>query len=108
MRGVYATVIGSFFSESGSSPHARGLHHNDLREGEVQGIIPACAGFTDGNFIIYWALTDHPRMRGVYDAGEYLDMAVGRIIPACAGFTSRARPRRVRSPDHPRMRGVYR
>ena len=45
-RGVYATVIGSFLSESGSSPLARGLLRISARAYGRLGIIPARAGFT--------------------------------------------------------------
>ena len=126
-RGVYRSEDGAHRRIAGSSPLARGLLGNDPDLSNVNGIIPARAGFTvvDGGRLK--VLGDHPRSRGVYaalldedgepwgssplarglhrllQAGETL---VG-IIPARAGFTLSTRSRLRRRRDHPRSRGVY-
>ena len=126
-RGVYATVIGSFFSESGSSPLARGLP-GSIRTVHLQPwIIPARAGFTPSPATSPPPDTDHPRSRGVYVCRlsrhlriwgssplarglrkiTYAEAACLRIIPARAGFTPIPIPGSVCSRDHPRSRGVY-
>ena len=90
-------------------------------------IIPARAGFTDNQQEPSRHQTDHPRSRGVYDAGAVADVPstgssplarglhVSRsprvlktgIIPARAGFTGGRPERQVGRGDHPRSRGVY-
>ena len=107
MRGVYGARASTASWNAGSSPHARGLRHQDrLRQGR-QGIIPACAGFTThpGREVETWR--DHPRMRGVYPGDMPAVTEEGRIIPACAGFTEGAARLSYLGTDHPRMRGVY-
>ena len=107
MRGVYWASYSVRLAATGSSPHARGLPGAVGVAAVVDGIIPACAGFT------HWCAgerirdTDHPRMRGVYfdvtalalrhpgssphARGLPLHVRLGPrldgIIPACAGFT---------------------
>ena len=111
----------------GSSPLARGLRgHVRGRDGRP-GIIPARAGFTEGDLRHGEAGQDHPRSRGVYwvcrrsccgsggssplARGLPLSVAVRerlyRIIPARAGFTGRVASGLRPSADHPRSRGVY-
>ena len=87
MRGVYATIHYRHIANSGSSPHARGLHGTTNTIRIRFGIIPACAGFTAGGT----------------SASPYCG-----IIPACAGFTLHHWEVISASRDHPRMRGVYR
>jgi len=90
-------------------------------------IIPARAGFTQGNKMMGDAHRDHPRSRGVYHSpappfpthSGSSPLARGllspppaceprhRIIPARAGFTSRVVWRLRSRRDHPRSRGVY-
>ena len=94
---------------------------------ELDGIIPARAGFTPHSPAPPGSPPDHPRSRGVYTMRKTIEdakkgsspLARGLlssrhrrglrnwIIPARAGFTTHperpARPRR----DHPRSRGVY-
>ena len=126
-RGVYPARPGDGCPPPGSSPLARGLQ--DLWSGArwLAGIIPARAGFTSGRRNHEHEPADHPRSRGVYDAGagaragstgssplarglrprDRRAQALVGIIPARAGFT----PARLRQPaapeDHPRSRGVY-
>ena len=113
--------------ESGSSPLARGLRAPLSFVDRLARIIPARAGFTAGDPVLYWDGEDHPRSRGVYQVREGLiphargssplarglqfdrriRVARERIIPARAGFTP---PKLMvgRPPwDHPRSRGVY-
>ena len=85
-RGVYSTYGAPTGFPSGSSPLARGLPGDGLVVDDLDGIIPARAGFTDS--------VGAPH-------------GVPRIIPARAGFTGPRRGRWVRWRDHPRSRGVY-
>ena len=127
MRGVYEWETGEGQAACGSSPHARGLLAEDVAAGQHVGIIPACAGFTPLSAAASTAMTDHPRMRGVYrKAFEDYQVVAGSsphargllasrrarntasgIIPACAGFTLGVPVTVTGVPDHPRMRGVY-
>ena len=71
-------------------------------------IIPARAGFTEGQPVIWGTEGDHPRACGVYVCLFTRTTAANRIIPARAGFTSRAGPGGNWDTDHPRACGVYR
>ena len=107
MRGEHDAHPPAFVPELGSSPHARGTHYNNTFYGGRDGIIPACAGNTEGQGRLQRPHGDHPRMRGEHDERavaarhdrgspphargtrlvlhrQYL--AAG-IIPACAGNT---------------------
>ena len=117
-RGLSATLLGS-------PPHARGRRTLGLWMLEPTRITPACAGKTKCLDSLYWALEDHPRMRG--EDPDWLHLLLPhsgspphargrplaklsktgstRITPACAGKTSRSASRTGRSRDHPRMRG---
>ena len=114
-------------NKCGSSPLARGLPMPSVVSQSDAGIIPARAGFTRRRCSHSWWVPDHPRSRGVYMAGERVDidargssplarglprLAVllqrpAGIIPARAGFTPEQHRHRTRSRDHPRSRGVY-
>ena len=114
-------------SARGSSPLARGLRHGRACLVVEGRIIPARAGFTDGDRRVRARRRDHPRSRGVYcppgtaGSGATGSSPLARglrpsrpehergegIIPARAGFTSGAALRLARSVDHPRSRGVY-
>ena len=127
MRGVYLRRPDVVAPEDGSSPHARGLLGEAAGHPLGDGIIPACAGFTERGHAGIAATKDHPRMRGVYlmagmGSGRLTGssphargllpdvvgvVAVGGIIPACAGFTVYLSLVGVCWGDHPRMRGVY-
>ena len=106
-RGVYRPASRTSPSRAGSSPLARGLHGHGGAPGELDGIIPARAGFTSRSTGRRSKQTDHPRSRGVYrapacarthaqgssplarglpnDRSPWAERA--RIIPARAGFT---------------------
>ena len=126
-RGVYMRTIPTPRCTQGSSPLARGLPLIAAAAEDLDGIIPARAGFTGGRGGWTSFPSDHPRSRGVY-RGEFdgqaapdgssplarglrqlggLDVDGPRIIPARAGFTSVTVPRGSASADHPRSRGVY-
>ena len=114
-------------SRAGSSPLARGLPSRPTRGWPRTRIIPARAGFTATDVLVYADPPDHPRSRGVYAGhaclrsyrlgssplargllrrGSWRRPAPG-IIPARAGFTGRGQPSAAAAPDHPRSRGVY-
>ena len=126
-RGVYTSGSRCSLENHGSSPLARGLHGRPLAPQPVNGIIPARAGFTDAERGLSVRRWDHPRSRGVYMAGERVDidargssplarglprLAVllqrpAGIIPARAGFTAGITGKTWVDGDHPRSRGVY-
>ena len=124
LRGEHATARGTATRRTGSSPLARGAHHQGLDAVARAGIIPACAGST-GVFVIGKGRErDHPRLRGEHlqiwvssasvsgssplarGARHPRRRAVRRhgIIPACAGSTRPCRWGRGRGRDHPRLR----
>ena len=112
---------------TGSSPLARGLLTFLRLRNVADGIIPARAGFTGSTLDMAVSREDHPRSRGVYDAGNPLQTPLpgssplargllgsivggttsGGIIPARAGFTGSTLDMAVSREDHPRSRGVY-
>ena len=106
-RGVYPAPLGSYFGVAGSSPHARGLRHQSDPPYPRSGIIPARAGFTEGQPVI-WGTEggSSPHARGLRSTRRVRPLDAG-IIPARAGFTRAFL--RLRRPywDHPRTRGVY-
>ena len=106
-RGVYERCPAGVVADPGSSPLARGLLKREAGVPDVEGIIPARAGFTRGGAPRPGRPADHPRSRGVYatrraaawasigssplarglhDTDAALK-ALRRIIPARAGFT---------------------
>ena len=111
----------------GSSPLARGLLASVTQCFRRDRIIPARAGFTTTDRLIFPFSRDHPRSRGVYSTG--MSAETGRtgssplarglrnqqaeiiirsgIIPARAGFTSDRCRSHTPATDHPRSRGVY-
>ena len=126
-RGVYATSSPSKSLMSGSSPLARGLLSCLWTNCKICRISPARAGFTATSTWLAVPSPDHPRSRGVYQAGrDGQTFGVGssplarglhtilinvdppaRIIPARAGFTRKLLPGLRSNWDHPRSRGVY-
>ena len=112
---------------AGSSPLARGLRIGRSSPRPGKGIIPARAGFTYRASYRAYPVSDHPRSRGVYVAGELHEppipgsspLARGlqyvyhqwyqprRIIPARAGFTTGAAPNpRAGGGSSPLARGL--
>ena len=126
-RGVYVTVDVGSTAVGGSSPLARGLHGESLRDVVASRIIPARAGFTQPPHPTSRRRPDHPRSRGVYSidtdgvntiegssplarglqVNELLTFLDRGIIPARAGFTGRLCIPAPVLGDHPRSRGVY-
>ena len=150
MRGEHLRLrAGVVHHVGGSSPHARGardgrgvgllcLRDHPRMRGEhwglvavpstLQGIIPACAGSTEGR---KWTRTwfqgssphargalclrqsqtnpqrDHPRMRGEHHHLVMEGRGDAGIIPACAGSTRRWHRPASSWGDHPRMRGEH-
>ena len=91
----------------GSSPHTRGAHGGLLVLAGGAGIIPAYAGSTNFDRLLYYDTEDHPRIRGEHFFVTFRDARLlgssphtrgalrlgavlrqeGRIIPAYAGST---------------------
>ena len=65
-RGVYPRMFFTAEKTPGSSPLARGLLAQTLRNACSDGIIPARAGFTPRRMRRRASSGDHPRSRGVY------------------------------------------
>ena len=103
--------------DQGSSPRVRGKLRKCRRWGSLWGLIPACAGKTEGPFIGSGLVGAHPRVCGENPLesagnnedtgssprvrgkrGKYLASPMDRgLIPACAGKT----------PSHPRGRSSH-
>ena len=77
MRGEHQAGVTCFFSNQGSSPHARGALRVDGSDTRGARIIPACAGSTPRRPITGPTWRDHPRMRG-----EHPTSAPRRTPPA--------------------------
>ena len=126
-RGVYARKALIMLTRSGSSPLARGLRALWNEHYDVEGIIPARAGFTHPYSRNIVLRGDHPRSRGVYTIDSFMPIRIrgssplarglrahhsqarirGGIIPARAGFTDSGIAVAPINRDHPRSRGVY-
>ena len=106
-RGVYPRQFRRKIYQAGSSPLARGLHRVQSDSSQVEGIIPARAGFTADELMVGEHGLDHPRSRGVYATPHGETLTEARIIPARAGFTLTALGHLQHHRDHPRSRGVY-
>ena len=111
----------------GSSPRVRGTPVVVLSVSVRFGIIPACAGNTQGRIGVNVAVRDHPRVCGEHETNT----AKGRrfkgssprvrgtrarhdgglpdrgIIPACAGNTHPRQPPPRTCRDHPRVCGEH-
>ena len=127
MRGVHTALSPLVIVISGSSPHARGPQPRPRFSRQHIGIIPACAGSTQGGQRRRPGYGDHPRMRGVHlgiriwitgrlgssphargpQQSVWTADEKNRIIPACAGSTAPAAGNQTADQDHPRMRGVH-
>ena len=127
MRGEHYVGHSTTSGQEGSSPHARGARHVGDSAKNPVGIIPACAGSTQGIRDLEWQEQDHPRMRGEHVGklstshgalgsspharGALLELVLveleAGIIPACAGSTAAVPIKRQVYWDHPRMRGEH-
>ena len=127
-RGVYSGESSLPRLLTGSSPLARGLHHQLRHRQAADRIIPARAGFTTETRGAPPRRPDHPRSRGVYSQpGASLPTLSGSsplarglpadshrqpvrpgIIPARAGFTHARRPfNRGHAGSSPLARGLH-
>ena len=127
MRGEYFLKIDPTGWQSGSPPHARGIHGVHHRGLSGTGITPACAGNTQHDRKYHRVARDHPRMRGEYCYNSCLSLLQSGspphargihdrpvlsarspgITPACAGNTYSENYGGGNNRDHPRMRGEY-
>ena len=127
MCGEHVTSVEEPAHSAGSSPHVRGAHSKGEEDRPVKGIIPACAGSTDGVRLHVDGVRDHPRMCGehamplrwpAFRVGSsphvrgaleslYSSASMIGIIPACAGSTARLTAALVKTRDHPRMCGEH-
>ena len=127
MCGEHRRPLCRWSGTRGSSPHVRGALAAYLHSAVAPGIIPACAGSTDGNVGPATVRRDHPRMCGEHQTGcaqsihssgssPHVRGALARlpawrachgIIPACAGSTEPLKPPRIVPGDHPRMCGEH-
>ncbi len=125
MRGERLVEFREVYTDSGSSPHARGTLEQQAARMNASRIIPACAGNAEWVRMASMMGADHPRMRGERaSAGSSITSSSGssphargthdphgdsgrrvRIIPACAGNAAASRCRARTATDHPRMRG---
>ena len=126
-RGEHAAATPGAAMSPGSSPLARGTHHQELPVLGVRRFIPARAGNTRDRHVPATSMPVHPRSRGehliispiLYWNDGSSPLARGtrtgaarrwtpiRFIPARAGNTSAARRRRGSLPVHPRSRGEH-
>ena len=127
MCGEHAASGAGYVPNTGSSPRVRGTPVVVPSVSVRFGIIPACAGNTQGRIGVNVAVRDHPRVcgehetntakgrrfkgssprvRGTQVEGGMLVQPVG-IIPACAGNTRCPAARRALSRDHPRVCGEH-
>ena len=90
-------------------PRMRGEHwHGQVRQGRQAGIIPACAGSTNGD------CCNRPKCRGIIpacagstDVQDSLTRAVAGSSPHARGALGCLRISTGRARDHPRMRGEH-
>ena len=106
-RGVYATMRMRPSSMLGSSPLARGLHHQGPLRTPHRRIIPARAGFTHALGGAAMTAGDHPRSRGVYFSRRHRRGTRNGSSPLARGLPFVSFPIAHSPADHPRSRGVY-
>ena len=127
LRGEHTSEVAPGVTTTGSSPLARGALVRRRVQATHAGIIPACAGSTQGAHRRAGQGGDHPRLRGEHmltkaslssvvgssplargaRQGKRRALWRGGIIPACAGSTRGRSPRRAAGGDHPRLRGEH-
>ena len=127
VRGEHSGLRRISIPPEGPSPRARGTldHSSDFRL--AMGTIPACAGNTSLDSVMFRTPRDHPRVRGEHTrygiipgsaqgpsprargtpyVGAHLVHDAG-TIPACAGNTAARAASGVIRWDHPRVRGEH-
>ena len=127
MCGEHDIIGRADFRRMGSSPHVRGALADAQIIPVLAGIIPACAGSTQGPTTTVSATRDHPRMCGEHASVVVIPKAVVGssphvrgalpsithflrsfgIIPACAGSTLLNHDIDRDLGDHPRMCGEH-
>ena len=107
-RGVHGDDLLSAWSKAGSSPLARGSLELVNVDVDWVRIIPARAGFTAAATLLRMLSWDHPRSRGVHEAGPFLSDCGSGSSPLARGSPSSPRAPMTPSADHPRSRGVHR
>ena len=107
MCGEHAIVDGTAVRFLGSSPHVRGAPVITFESALASGIIPACAGSTDGvQAILTTDKGSSPHVRGALTIQRPQFASLG-IIPACAGSTGCEFFLPDVYGDHPRMCGEH-
>ena len=106
-RGVYAAVLRALSWAVGSSPLARGLPPTHPEGTEMDGIIPARAGFTPASRSGQSHHRNHPRSRGVYGLPHSRQAMGPESSPLARGLRRREAQYARESADHPCSRGVY-
>ena len=85
-RGVYDAYDGMKELKIGSSPLARGLLHQVMRNRVKHRIIPARAGFTHARNSASTRTWDHPRSRGVYSITLFREISYIGSSPLARGL----------------------
>ena len=127
MRGEYGARTAETARSCGSSPHAWGIHGQEVGQDTHARFIPTCVGNTPMAAPYGWGQPVHPHMRGEYHAaigimhtthgssphawGIHLDHAtqhiLSRFIPTCVGNTPYKEDKKHGYSVHPHMRGEY-
>ena len=127
IRGEHPVGMDVTITSPGSSPHTRGAHGGLLVLAGGAGIIPAYAGSTNFDRLLYYDTEDHPRIRGEHFFVTFRDarllgssphtrgalvcearfVAVAGIIPGYAGSTDSKECPSSMIRDHPRIRGEH-
>ena len=108
MRGEHFDPAMVLPDDSGSSPRARGTHHEGEQVPRAHRVIPACAGNTPGRRPCRARRAgSSPRARGTHQH-QHQHQQPGRVIPACAGNTRAGASTRPSTAGHPRVRGEHR
>ena len=106
-RGEYLAFLGEDSLPRGSSPLSRGIQMRVVERAERDRIIPALAGNTGPNHILFVPETgSSPLSRGIHLLPQPR-FRRRRIIPALAGNTRTIAMAFVAARDHPRSRGEY-
>ena len=129
MRGEYLIAASSFWTVSGSPPHAWGILEIRLAVVLCQRFTPTCVGNTSGGGCGWTEPAVHPHMRGEYaipsEWPRYFGMdgspphawgihplqrillGQDRFTPTCVGNTGMSQAFISAYPVHPHMRGEY-
>ena len=106
-RGEHNRVKGLVFYRFGSSPLARGTLRCCCGWFIRPRLIPARAGNTTSELVMYAMNSAHPRSRGEHQKTNTANGLVSWLIPARAGNTPRTSAESPPTPAHPRSRGEH-